>query len=53
MVLDPLGKATEVLDKVEALAENIDDYSQKAGVLLEVANKHIEIGRQLLVDFER
>lgn len=55
-VLDPLARATEVLDKVEALVadnSNAIDFTDQAAILLNVADRHINIGAQLLADFER
>lgn len=54
--VNPLTRATEVLNKVEALVDgNPNDFepTEKAAILLNVADRHINIGAQLLADFER
>jgi hypothetical protein len=49
----PFVKATQVLGKVEEIAEEIYDADTKASILLSVAKHHTEIGKQLLDAFER
>lgn len=53
VILDPFLKATEVLNKLEDLADNHPDLDQKASLLISVAHGHTEIGKQLLDAFER
>lgn len=48
---NPFISATQVLEKVEAIADDLDDLD-KASLLLEVAKGHTEIGKQLLDSFD-